>query len=82
MDTKLTLSLDETIISKAKLYAKKNNTSLSNLVENYLNQLTSKEKKGKQEISDFVKSLAVIKRPVSKKQRRDEYTEYLEKKHK
>ena len=82
MDTKLTLSLDENVINRAKQYAKKNNTSLSKMIENYLGQLTSKEKKGDNEISDFVKSLAVIKKPISKKQRRDDYTDYLEKKYK
>ena len=83
MDTKLTLSLDETVISKAKQYAKKNKTSLSSLIENYLGQLTRKEKATKEEISPLVKDLiGVIKRPISKKQRRDEYTDYLKKKYK
>ncbi|KGE73221.1 DUF6364 family protein [Spirochaeta lutea] len=33
MSTKLTLRLDEDIIEKAKIYASKNNTSLSSLTE-------------------------------------------------
>lgn len=41
MDKKLTLSLNQKIIEKAKLYAKSNSTSLSKLIENYLNSLTS-----------------------------------------
>ena len=40
MDKKLTLSLNQKIIEKAKSYAKTNSTSLSKLIENYLNSLT------------------------------------------
>jgi uncharacterized alpha/beta hydrolase family protein len=40
MDTKLTLKLEETIIEKAKEYAKNNKTSLSKLIENYLLNIT------------------------------------------
>ena len=36
MDKKLTLSLSESVIAKAKDYAKTNNTSLSRMIENYL----------------------------------------------
>ncbi len=41
MDAKLTLKLDAEIIERAKLYAKETNTSLSKLIENYLNLLTN-----------------------------------------
>lgn len=40
MDTKLTLKLDQSVIEKAKIYALKQQTSLSQIVENYLEQLT------------------------------------------
>ena len=40
MNTKLTLSLDAAVIEKAKIYAKNQNISLSQLVENYLKRLT------------------------------------------
>jgi hypothetical protein len=43
MNTKLTLNLDKNIIESAKDYAKSNHTSLSKLIENYLNSLTTKE---------------------------------------
>ena len=39
MNTKLTLSLDDQIISKAKIYAKVNKTSVSQLVERYLGEV-------------------------------------------
>ena len=41
MNTKLTLSLDQEIIQKAKEYAQKKNVSLSFIVENYLLKITS-----------------------------------------
>ena len=40
MSTKLTLSIDEQTIIKAKLWAKSHHTSLSGLVEKYFKTLT------------------------------------------
>lgn len=42
MNTKLTLSLEKTVIEKAKSYAKKTGRSLSELVEAYFENLTEK----------------------------------------
>jgi len=42
MDTKITLSFDESVINKAKRYAEENNISLSRLTEFLLNKVTSK----------------------------------------
>ena len=41
MSTKLTLSLKKSIIERAKQYAKKNNQSLSQVIESYLEKITS-----------------------------------------
>jgi len=41
MNTKLTLSLKKTVIEKAKQYAKDSNQSLSQLIESYLDKITS-----------------------------------------
>ena len=58
MDTKLTLKLDKSIIEKAKAYASDQQVSLSKLVENYLNSLTSNSPKTDEiMISPFVNSL-------------------------
>ncbi|MDI1235145.1 MAG: DUF6364 family protein [bacterium] len=43
MNTKLTLTIDDSVISVAKKYAKKKGESLSALIENYLKSLTAKE---------------------------------------
>jgi len=41
MNTKLTLSLNKSIIERAKRYAKGNNQSLSQIIESYLEKITS-----------------------------------------
>jgi uncharacterized protein DUF6364 len=43
MNSKLTISIDENVISQAKNYARKNKRSLSSLIENYL-KLLAKDK--------------------------------------
>ena len=40
MNAKLTLKLDGTVIARAKKYAKKRNTSLSKMIEAYLDSIT------------------------------------------
>lgn len=40
-NTKLTLSLNEVVIEAAKKYAKEKNVSLSLLIENYLQKITT-----------------------------------------
>jgi hypothetical protein len=45
MTTKLTLTVDDAVISVAKKYAKRKGESLSSIVENYLKSLTAKESK-------------------------------------
>lgn len=59
MNTKLTLSIEQSVIEKAKIYARKNERSLSDLIENYLKALTEKEseKDTDDKLSPTVKSL-------------------------
>ena len=82
MDTKLTLKLNQEIIERAKHYASEKKLSLSRLIENYLNSLTSEKTNDEIQISDFVKSMSSeIKLPADfdyKKER----TNYLEQKYK
>lgn len=82
MDTKLTLKLDQEIIEKAKLYASEKKISLSRIVENYLNSLTSDKTNNDIQISPFVKSLSSgIKIPADYDYKKDR-ADYLEQKHK
>ena len=61
MDSKLTLKMSHTVIMKAKVYAKEHHTSLSRLIENYLNAITAETmKKQPSNISPLVKSLSGI----------------------
>jgi hypothetical protein len=82
MDTKLTLKLDQEIIEKAKHYASEKKLSLSRIIENYLNSLTSDKTNDDIQISPFVKSLSSgISIPADydyKKERAD----YLDQKYK
>jgi hypothetical protein len=81
MNTKLTLKLNEDVIEKAKEYAKSKKTSLSVLIENYLQKLTN-EKESKKTITPLVKSLSgVIKLPKNYNDKKD-YTDYLTTKYK
>jgi len=82
MDTKLTLSVDKMVIKKAKAFAKKNHTSLSQLFENYLSNLTSKQASPEaEEISPLVKSLSgVLKLPADFDYKKDR-TKFLEQKY-
>lgn len=63
MTTKLTLTIDDSVISIAKKYAKQKGKSLSDIVENYLMSLTSKENKDEQISPKILKLMGVIKLP-------------------
>lgn len=62
MDKKLTLSLNEGIIEKAKAYAKDNNISLSKMIEAYFDSLTTTTKTASSAIaiSPLVESLCGV----------------------
>ena len=59
MSTKLTLTIEDSIIDKAKRYAKYQGYSLSNMIENYLKIVTTDTNTtaSEIEISPIVKSL-------------------------
>ena len=82
MDSKLTLKLNEKVIDRAKKYASTKKLSLSRLIENYLDSITQ-EKSDDFEISPFVKSISSGKSIPSEdwKTLREDYVEYLDKKH-
>lgn len=83
MDTKLTLKLDNKVIDRAKKYASNKKVSLSKLIENYLDSLT-REQSSDFEISPFVKSISTgnsIPLDADWKDLRNDYLEFLDKKH-
>lgn len=56
MNTKLTLTVDKSIIEGAKIFAKKTGKSLSGLVENYLQSLIADSQKD-EELSPRLKKI-------------------------
>lgn len=60
MNTKLTLKLDESVIERAKFYAKKQEKSLSKIVETFLESLVNSEtidNRPEISITPFVKNI-------------------------
>ena len=57
MNTKLTLTIEQEIIKRAKKYAKEKNRSLSDIIENYLKSLTAMESKETKKLNPVVESL-------------------------
>lgn len=57
MSTKLTLTLENKIIKKAKKYAKDEGRSLSKIIENYLQSVTANQNGHEYEMTPVVKSL-------------------------
>lgn len=57
MNTKLTLTIEQSVIERAKKYAKSKERSLSDLIENYLKTLVNDSSKDDIELTPIVKSL-------------------------
>lgn len=81
MDNKLTLKLDNKVIEKAKSYAKRKNTSLSQLIESYLQFLTSSNKNDEEETTPLVKSLSGILNAPKSLDYKESYKKHLGKKY-
>jgi hypothetical protein len=80
MDTKLTIKLDNDVIARAKKYALSRKTSLSKMIESYLDTVT-KPDSDDIEITPLVKSLSgVISLPENYDYKKDR-TEYLVRKY-
>lgn len=81
MDTKLTLRLDQNIIEKAKEYARLHRTSLSSLIENYLQRITNDDEE-REKITPLVKSLSGITDVPKDFDYKADYSEFLVNKYK
>ena len=57
MNTKLTLTIEQTVIEKAKKYANDKGRSLSDIIENYLKAITKEDNIECIELTPIVKSL-------------------------
>ncbi|MCY7411022.1 MAG: DUF6364 family protein [Chitinophagales bacterium] len=66
MTTKLTLTVEQSTINRAKRYAKNNGRSLSDMVECYLEQVAKKEISSESEMpADLKKLFGAVRMPVS-----------------
>ena len=80
MTTKLTLTVEESTIQKAKSYAKNTGRSLSEIIENYLETLTE-EHVDKELLSPKLKKLVgIVKLPADFDEKK-ELNAYFENKH-
>jgi hypothetical protein len=57
MNTKLTLTIERSVIEKAKRYARERERSLSDLIENYLKALTDEKEPNDMDLSPTLKQL-------------------------
>ncbi|GAB1457702.1 hypothetical protein MASR2M48_33380 [Spirochaetota bacterium] len=79
METKLTLKLDKKVIQSVKIYAEKNNRSLSRLVEDYFRNLVMESDSSTSKISPLVQELSGV---ISESDLNGiNYTDYLESKY-
>ncbi len=81
MTAKLTLTIEESVIIKAKSYAKNTGRSLSELIENYLETITSEHEEKKDISSKLSKIVGSVKLPEDFDEDQ-ELQNYLEEKHK
>ena len=81
MDTKLTLRLKKKVIERAKRYSKVNKTSLSKMIESYLESITS-ESNDDIEITPLVSSLSGVIHLDNDVDNRNEYSDFLLEKYK
>ena len=79
MSTKLTLTVEKSVIDKAKSYASKTGRSLSEIIESYLDTLVQHEQE--EDLSPRLKKIVgSIKLPKNFDEEKERRT-YLEKKH-
>lgn len=79
MTTKLTLTVEKSIIERAKAYARSTGRSLSELIESYLETLT--ENSQSQELSPKLKKIVGAVNLPKDFNEEKELRSYLEKKH-
>lgn len=82
MDKKLTLSLNSTVIEKAKEYAQSNGVSLSRMIENYLALLTKTDEEVEEVFSPTVTRLVGSLNLPDDFSYKSDYTDYLTEKYK
>lgn len=80
MTSKLTLTVEKSVIEKAKSYAKKTGRSLSELIEKYLDTITSEENDDEELSPKMKKIVGAVTLPIDFDEEK-ELSSYFEKKH-
>ena len=81
MPVKLTLSVEKSVIERAKRFSRRQNKSLSKLVEGYLRKLTG-VRSGQEDITPKVAALSGVISPGSLRRVRSvDYADFLTKKY-
>ena len=80
VETKLTLRLEQKVVLKAKGIAKSRNTSLSKLVEDYLQQIANEQEE--YDIAPITKSLSGVINLNNSTDNKSVYTDFLTNKYK
>jgi hypothetical protein len=80
MNTKLTLSVEKSIIDSAKIYAKKTGKSLSEIIQNYLQKLTIDEEIDNNLSTKLSKIVGSVELPKDFDEK-EELRKYMENKH-
>lgn len=81
METKLTIRLKKKVVDRAKDYAQHHKTSLSRMVESYLESLTE-EKTKTEEITPLVESLSGVIHIEGNNDDKLKYADFLTEKYK
>jgi len=81
MDSKLTLSVDKSLAEKAKLYARSQGRSLSDLVESYFKLLTTDTEESGLEVSSKLKAMKGALKVSDKYDYKKELSDSLSKKY-
>lgn len=79
MQTKLTLRMEDRLIERAKIYAQKRGTSVSQLVADYFNAMEEPSPKPENELTPIVRSLKGALRGVDLHEKA--YRQHLEDKY-
>ncbi len=82
MNTKVTVTLDNEILEKAKAHAVKKQVSLSQLIDAYLKSILDQKEASNIEISPFVRSMTTGKSLPLHLDDKSEYSDHLTEKYK
>lgn len=80
MQTKLTLSIDKSVVEQAKEFSRRRHKSLSKLIESYLRQVAGSGQE-KPAVTPLVSRLSGLISSCAADKHKDEYADYLAKKY-